>query len=267
MRSRAVALAGAVALAAFAALAATAGSAPARTRAHCPSQAQIASLPVWHHGGRLRADVDGDGRPDTVTVRVARWADGRCAFYLAVSTAKGGFYSRALGPGTLQMSKDSVNVPMRRGYWSARFPNVDAIADLGGRGNVVVLSVGEGAANLGLSFFGLSHGRLDLLRVGRALNVWPGGTVMDQEGLACSRGGPLRDIGLGNVATRKHPDRWNFSRVTYQRRGSRFVAVAQRTFDGSHRKVFAAARRAGIDDEALKGCLLASSPNLKYAGP
>jgi hypothetical protein len=111
-------------LAAFAALAATAGSAPAPTLARCPSHAQIASLARWRDGGRLRADVDGDGRPDTVTVRVARWAAGRCAFHLAVSTATGGFYSRGLGPWTLQMSKDSVDVPMRRGYWSARFPSV-----------------------------------------------------------------------------------------------------------------------------------------------
>src|SRR5215472_18803794 len=159
-------LGSAAVLAAFAAVAATAGSA-AHTHAHCPSRARIASLPRWHAGGRLRADVDGDGRPDTVTVRVARWADGRCALYLAVSTARG-FYSRALGPWTLQMGKFEVNAPMRRGEWPARYPNVEAIVDLGGRGNVVVLSVGEGASNLGLSFFGLSGGRLHLLKVGRA---------------------------------------------------------------------------------------------------
>src|SRR5215472_14002404 len=141
-------LGSAAVLAAFAAVAATAGSA-AHTHAHCPSRARIASLPRWRHGGRLRADVDGDGRPDTVTVRIARWADGRCAFYLAVATARG-VYTRALGPGTIQMSKGSVDVPMRHGYWSVTLPNVDAIVDLGGRGNLIVLSVGEGAANLGL---------------------------------------------------------------------------------------------------------------------
>ena len=96
----------------------TAGSTTTRTHAHCPSHAQIASLPRWRFGGRLRADVDGDGRKDTATVRVARWADGRCAFYLTVSTANG-VYSRALGPWTLEMPKDNVNVPMRRGSWPA----------------------------------------------------------------------------------------------------------------------------------------------------
>jgi hypothetical protein len=252
-------------LAASAAPAATSGSAAARTHSRCPSRAQIASLPRWRHGGRLRADVDGDGGPDTVTVRVARWAYGRCAFYLTVSTANG-FYSRELGPGTLEMGKLDVNVPMRRSGWPALYPDVDAIVDLGGRGNVVVLSVGEGAANLGLSFFGLSGGRLQLLRVGRALSIWPGGTVLDQEGLACSRGGPLRDIAIGNIATRKHPHRWNFSSVAYRRRGSQFVAVARRSLGGPHWKVAAAAERAGMPNDPLTGCSIARNPNLGYAG-
>jgi len=253
-------------LAAATTLAATAGSAPGRTHNNCPSHAQISSLSRWHDGGRLRADVDGDGRPDTVTVRVARWADGRCAFYLAVSTARG-FYSRALGPWTLQMGKFEVNAPMRRGEWPARYPNVEAIVDLGGRGNVVVLSVGEGASNLGLSFFGLSGGRLHLLKVGRALNVWPGGSVMDQESLACSRGGPLHDVGIGNIATRKHPLRWNFSSTTYRRQGSHFVAVAHRSLNGPHWKVYAAATQAGMRNQVLTGCSLVRSPSLRYAGP
>jgi hypothetical protein len=246
-------------LAAFALLATTAGSAPARTHAHCPSQAQIASLPRWGFGGRLRADVDGDGRPDTVTVRVARWADGRCAFYLTVSTARG-FYSRLLGPWTLEMPKANVNVPMRRGEWPAAFPTVEEIAGLGGRRNIVVLSVGEGAANLGVGFFGMSGGRLRVLKVGGAPSIWPGGTVMDQEALACSRGGPLRVLGFDNMATRKHPERWSFSNATYRLRRGRFVAVAHRTLYGSNARMFAAAKRAGIQNSPLTGCSLARNP-------
>jgi hypothetical protein len=255
----------AMVLATFAAVAATAGSASGRSHARCPAHAQIASLARWRHGGRLRADVDGDGRPDTVTVRVARWAAGRCAFYLAVSTASG-VYTRALGPGTIQMSKDSVNVPMRRGYWSATFPKVEEIADLGGHGNAVVLSVGEGAANLGISFFGLSGGRIRFVRVGRALSIWPGGTVMDQEALTCSRGGPLRQLDFDNVATHKHPNRWSFSTVTYRRRGAGFVAVAHRVLHGSNAAMSAAAKRAGMPFRSLRGCSLARNPSLRYSG-
>ena len=162
-----------------------------------------------------------------------------------------------LGPWTLQMSKNDVNVPMRRGEWPAAFPTVEEIADLGGGRNVVVLSVGEGAANLGVGFFGVSGAKLRLLRIGRAPSIWPGGTVMDQEGLACSRGGPLHVVGFDNVATRKHPNRWSFSNVTYRLRGGRFVAVAHRTLHGSNAQMYAAAKRAGIQNAPLGGCALA----------
>ena len=207
----------------------------------------------------LRGDVDGDGRPDSVTVRWARWADGRCAFYLRVSTASGGVYSRALGPWTLEISKLDVNARVRPDEFGV-FPTVEAIVDLGGRGNLVVLSVGQGAASLGLSFFGIAHGRLHIVRVGRAKTVWPSATVMDITAFSCSRGGPLREIGLGIVATRKHPYRWNFSSTTYRRRGSRFVAVAHRGLNGSHAKVFAAAKWAGMRNSTLTGCSLARQP-------
>jgi hypothetical protein len=189
-------------------------------------------------------------------VRWDRRADGRCAFYLKVSTASGAVFSRALGPWTLEISKLDVNARVRPDEFGA-FPTVDAIVDLGGRNNLVVLSVGEGAASVGLSFFGLAHGRLRIVRVGGAKSVWPSATVMDVTALACSQGGPLREIGIGNVATRKHPNRWNFSNVTYRRRGSRLVAVAHGTLNGSHAKVFAAATRAGMLSNSLRGCSLA----------
>jgi len=158
------------------------------------------------------------------------------------------------------MSKNDVNVPMRRGQWPAAFPTVEEIADLGGRGNVVVLSIGEGAANLGVAFFGVSDGRPRLLRIGGAPSIWPGGTVMDQEGVACSRGGPLHVLDFDNVATRKHPKRWSFSNRTYRLRGGRFVAVAHRTLYGSNAQMYAAAKQAGIQNVPLKGCSLARAP-------
>jgi hypothetical protein len=163
------------------------------------------------------------------------------------------------------MSKDSVDVPMRKGEWSATFPTLQEIADLGGRGNVVILSVGEGAANLGISFFALSGGRIRFVRVGGALNIWPGGTVMDEQTLACSRGGPLRELDFDNVATHKHPNRWSFSTVTYRRRGAGFVAVAHRALYGSNAKMWAAAQRAGMP-ASLGRCSLARNPSARYSG-
>src|SRR5947209_7923239 len=90
-----VALVAAVAVPA--AVAATAGSTGAhRLHAHCPSAKRITDLPRWRSGGVLRADVNGDGRADTVSIRFDRAAPGRCAFYLRVSTARR-FYSLKLG--------------------------------------------------------------------------------------------------------------------------------------------------------------------------
>jgi hypothetical protein len=245
-------------------LAATAGSTTTRARATCSSHPAVRSLPRWRSAGRLRADVDGDGRPDIVTVRYAPHIPGRCAFYLVVSTASR-VYSLQLGPRVLFMSKEDVKAPVRRSIWAWAFPTVEEIADLGGRGNVVVLSVGEGAANLGLSFFGLSGGRLRLLPVGRASNIWPGGTVMDEQTLACSRGGPLRELDFDNVATHRHPNRWSFSTVTYRRRGAGFVAVAHRAQYGSNAKMWAAAKRAGMP-ASLRRCSLARNPSARHSG-
>ena len=209
----------------------------------------------------LRADIDGDGRPDGVTVRWARWADGRCAFYLAASTARGVVYSRALGPWTLEISKLAVDARVRSDEFGV-FPTVEAIVDLGGRGDVVV-SVGEGAANLGISLFALAHGRLQLVRVGGAKSLWPGGSVMDRVGYACARGGPLRELAVDNVATRRHPNRWRFSSVTYRRRGEGLVAVAHYRVSGSNRKASRAGARAGINQPDFAGCSVRRNRNFR----
>ena len=149
-------------LAAFAGLAATAGSPHARAQARCPSQAQVAGLPHWRPGGRLRGDLDGDGRPDTVTVRVARRAIGRCAFYLRVSTAKR-TYNWRLGLLVGDLGKTQANEPIRD--WPFRIPAVEAIVDLGGHGNRIALGDSEGAANLFVDFVGLEDGRFRLIRM------------------------------------------------------------------------------------------------------
>ncbi|MGH3055916.1 MAG: hypothetical protein ACRDL7_13160, partial [Gaiellaceae bacterium] len=249
-------------LGAAAAIAVSVGSAPASAHARCSSHPKVGSLPRWRSAGLLRADIDGDGRPDTVTVRYAPHVPGRCAFYLVASTATR-LYSLQLGPRVLFMSKEDVKAPVRRSIWAWAFPTVEAIVDLGGRGNVVVLSVGEGAANLGVSLFGVVDGRLRLLPVGGRRNLWPGGSVMDQSRLRCRSGGPLQDLFVDNVATRKHPNRWRFSSVTYRRRGTRFVALAHRAVIGSNRKASRAGERAGINGYEFAGCSLRRNSSFK----
>ena len=225
------------ALAAFAAVAATAGSAVAK--AHhpaCPSRSQVAHLPRWRPGGLLRADVDGDGRPDTVTVHLARWADGRCAFYLRVATARRA-YNLSLGHWLGDLGKDQYNAPIRT--WPFRIPAVGAVVDLGGQGNLIALTDNEGAANDFVRLIGLANGRFRFLPIGRYAELSLGGSEDDQARATCARGGPLRTLGLDNVPVRHHPKRWtwSFSSVTYSRRGWRFVAVAHRALYGSYREM------------------------------
>jgi hypothetical protein len=242
------------ALAAAAAVAVTARPAGANTpHEACPSRSQVAHLPRWRTAPRLHADVDGDGRPDTLTIRLARRADGRCAFYLRVATAKR-MYTQPLGHWLGDLGKDQYNAPIRD--WPFRIPVVEAVVDLGGRGNLIALADNEGAANTILRLVALDHGRFRSLFAGLST----GGSVMDETGAACSRGGPLRTLFVDNAATRKHPNRWSFTSVTYRRRGWRFVTVAHRTLYGSNAKMAAAGRRAGLADDPLKGCSIARDP-------
>jgi hypothetical protein len=247
------------ALAAAAAVAAIAGPAVAnQPHVICPLRSQVAQLPRWRPGGRLHADVDGDGRPDTVTIRLARWADGRCAFYLRVATAKR-MYTLSLGRWLGDLGKLQYNAPIRD--WQFRVPVVEAIVDLGGRDNLVALADNEGAANTFVRLVALDHGRFRSLQ--GAVELSTGGSVMDETGLACSRGGLLRALFVDNAATREHPNRWSFSSVTYRRQGWRFVAVARRTLYGSNAQMAAAGKRAGLSGEPLKGCSITRDPRFK----
>jgi hypothetical protein len=250
---------------AFAVAAATSGPAPARTAVHasCPSRSQITSLPRWRPGGVLRGDVDGDGRPDSVLVRWAKWADGRCAFYLVVSTARS-TYTLPLGHWIGDLGKLQYNAPIRT--WPWRIPAVEAIVDLGGRDNLIALGDNAGASNLFVRLVAFDRGRFRWLPVGREGELSPGGPMTYVTTESCTRGGPLRDLGVYDAWTRKDPNRWSFSSVTYRRRGWRFVAVAHHAVYGSYAAMWRVARRAGISPDPLAGCSVARNPNFDGAG-
>lgn len=246
----------AVAIAVPVAIAATAGSAGAKTRhpVACASKAAVAKLPLWKAGGVLHGDVNGDGKADTVSVRFDKWAPGRCAFYLRVATAKGD-YTLKLGRLVGDLGKLQANEPIRS--WPFRIPVVDAVVDLGGRGNLIALGDNEGAADSFVDFVGLSHGRLRVIHTSLDL----GGSAMDMSRASCTRGASLRELGVYNVATRKHPNRWAYSRTAYRRQGWRFAAVARHTEYGSYKKMWRAANRAGFPNHPLLGCSLARNPS------
>jgi hypothetical protein len=241
------------ALSVSAAFVVTSGSAAAkqRHRAACPSAARIKSLPRWTTGGLLRADVNGDKRPDAVSIRFDKRAPARCAFYLRVATHSrqhtlklgnliAGFFGKSEW-------NAPVHVPDHQG------PAVEAIVDLGGHGNLVVLLDGRGAADEFVDFFGLSRKRLRL--AGMSLDL--GGSVMSQSGASCSRGGPLREWHVWSTSAQ---NRWGFSVTRYRRHGWQFRTVGHHKAYGSEKKVWRAARRAG-SSRGLAGCSLARNPS------
>ena len=207
----------------------------------------------------MRGDLDGDGRPDTVTVRFARNADGRCAFYLRVSTAKRE-YTWRLGLLVGDLGKIQVNKPIRA--WPFHIPAVEAIVDLGGRGNLLALGDNEGASNLFVDFIGIDHGRLRLIRMGLSL----GGPMTAVTTASCARRGPLRLWSVWNAWTKKDLNRWAFGIDTYRRHGWRFVHVGHHAVYGSYRKMWHAAGRAGINASPLLGCSVARNPSFNGAG-
>ncbi len=251
-------LAALVVLVVSAALAVTSGLAAAKQHhpAACSAAARIASLPRLKLGAGLRADVNGDGKRDAVSIRFDKLAPARCAFYLRVATAKRA-YTLALGKliGGL-FGKLEWNAPVD---WSdhAGTPVIEAIVDLGGPGNLIALLDNEGASDEFLDFVGLSHGRLRVVRMGLDL----GGSVMSVKGASCSRGGALRHFEVFSAWSKKHPHRWGLWIDTYRRHGWQFTTVAHKTAYGSEKTMWQAARRAGIPSKSLVGCSLARSPD------
>lgn len=248
-----VVLVGAVAVSA--AFAGTSGSAAAKQRhpVVCPSAARIKGLPRWKAGGVVRGDVNGDGRRDAVSIRIDRWAPARCAFYLRVATGRSE-HTLELGSLVGNIGKQA-NAPIRSWEWTD--PAVEAIVDLGGRGNLIALLDNEGAADDFVDFVGLSHGRFRVIRMGLDL----GGPMTYVARASCSRGGPLRHWEVFNAWTKKRPNRWAFTIDAYRRHGWRLTAVTHKTKYGSYRKMWQAANRAGIPSKALVGCSLARNPS------
>jgi hypothetical protein len=179
---------------------ASSGSAAAKPQhpVACPSTARINGLPRWRAGGLLRGDVTGDRKPDALSIRFDKWAPGRCAFYLRI-TAGSAEHNLKLGSLVGDLGKSQVNAPIRS--WPFRIPAVDAIVDLGGHGNLIVLGDNEGAADDFVDFVGFWRGRFRVIRMGLDL----GGSVMSQQGASCSHGGPLRHWGVFNAWSKKHP--------------------------------------------------------------
>src|SRR5919199_2713576 len=153
------------------------------TAAPCPALAHAAALPALR--APLRADVDGDGRVDVITIRIARRAPVTCGLLLAVRTRTGTRAARIYYDG---LKFDTAG----RLAADERFPFVNgALALDRRRGLEVVVTAWEGASNSFLQLFAIRHGTLVRLRLPSPVQTgfsW-GGFAEAYGGIDCTRGG------------------------------------------------------------------------------
>jgi hypothetical protein len=207
-------------------------------------------------GGALRADVDGDGRRDLVTIRADPRAPASCGFYLDVATRRGHLQSAV--PEGYKPPQD-----LKVSEWPFADPYVAAIVGLGRRGAQVVVTRWHGAATVDVSIYGVVGGRLRLLRFPppRDTTLSLFGTVGTGDVHArCRRGGPLIVSGIVPLDQAGH--RWRLDRTEYMLSGGRFRVTRRASLTVREVEVPRAARRWRLYAPAFAGCTVARGRRL-----
>jgi hypothetical protein len=199
--------------------------------AFCPRISGAEKLPLWPNGGRLRGDIDGDGRPDHVSVRYAPRSRASCGFLLVVAT-----HSRVLATRVPEWYKPPQDLPIRQ--WSFDEPFLAAVVRLGAHRAQVVVARSHGAAVANVSLYGVVGGRLQLLHFHPRVyqdELGLFGTIgTGDTNVRCSRGGPM--VLLSRGPTSASGRRWFISRSEYRLSKDRLSRVRARTVRGSMRK-------------------------------
>ena len=207
-------------------------------------------------GGALRADVDGDGRRDFVTIRADPRAPASCGFYLDVATG-----GRHLSTRVPAGSKPPHELPVSQ--WPFADPYLAMIVQLGPRGAQVVVSRWHGAATVEVSLYGVVGGRLRLLRFPppRATMLALFGTVGTGDAHArCRRGGPVIVSSILPLDQAGH--RWRLDRIDYVLSRGRFQVARRRSVTVREVQVAEVARRWRLYARPFAGCALARGRRL-----
>ena len=202
-------------------------------------------------GAALRADVDGDGRRDVVTIRADPRAPASCGFYLDVASGR-----RHL----------SVHVPETGERPIARWPYADpylvAVVRVG-RGTQVVVSRWHGAASAFVSLYGIVGGELRPLRfpapIDRTLGLY-GSVGTGVTHVRCRLGGPLtvaRVVALDPVG-----HRWRLERTEYRLASSRFRVAHRASLTYVEAQGTRVARREGLSAPPFAGCVVVRGRDL-----
>jgi hypothetical protein len=219
----------------------------------CPRLSEASQLAYRPGGGRLRGDVDGDGRRDEVSIRYAPSAPARCGIVLVVETRSKNFALRVAWeyePEFVKIAARDVSTPE---------PFVAAIVRLGPRGAQIVIARHHGAANAFVSFIGVVRAKLVLLpfqprEYADELSLF-GSVGTGVTNAWCSRGGPLVVLGLGPTSYTGR--RWSFTRTEYRLAGGRLRKTRSRTIRSSRRCIEGFAHVQGFDALPFTGCMIA----------
>ena len=215
------------------------------------------SLPLRPGGSPLQADVDGDGRRDSVSVRYAPRARASCGFVLVVKAA-----SRVFAVRVPEWYKPPEDLPIRD--WPFSEPYLAAAVKLDADGSQIVVARSRGASVANVSLYGLVAGKLVPLRFHprtdrNQLSLF--GTVGTGVTTArCAAGGPLTV--LNNWPKDPNGTRWSLRRSEYRLGGGALRRTRVRTVEGARRKIDALARRWGIDAAPFTGCVVARGRRL-----
>jgi hypothetical protein len=224
----------------------------------CPRLSEASHLAYRPGGGRLRGDVDGDGRRDEVSIRYAPSAPARCGIVLVVETGSKNFAMRVAWeykPGFVKIAARDVRTAE---------PFLAAIVRLGRRDAQIVVARQHGAANAFVSFIGVVRGKLVLLpfqprEYADELSLF-GSVGTGVTNARCSRGGPLVVLGIG--PTSSTGKRWSFTRTEYRLAGGRLRKTRNRTIKSSPRRIESFAHAHGFDALPFTGCVIARGRRL-----
>jgi hypothetical protein len=219
----------------------------------CPRLGDAVSLPLRPGRSPLRADVDGDGRRDNVTVRYAPRARATCGFVLVVKAASREWFAVRI-PESYKPPQD-----LRIRDWPFPEPYLAAAVKLDADRSQIVVARWHGASVANVSLYGLVDGRLFPLRFhprtpGDQLSLF--GTFGTGSTYArCVRGGPLIVIGIGPRDSAAQRSEYRLARGGLWR--GRTLTVK-----GRRRRIDALARRWGIDAAPFTGCVVAHGRRL-----
>ena len=223
----------------------------------CPRLGEAVRLPLRPGGSPLEADVDGDGRRDRVTLRYAPRARVSCGFVLVVKTA-----SRVFAVRIPESYKPSQDMKMRD--WPFPQPYLAAAVRLDADRSQIVVERWRGAAVADVSLYGVTDGKLALLRfhprrTQDQLSLF--GTVgTGVSNARCVTGGPMVVI----TTWPKDPNGtlWSLRRSEYRLSSGGLWRTRTRRFDGSRREIDTLAHRWGMDAAPFTGCVVARGRRL-----